>query len=182
MATVFNRNIITKTDIHQLSQASAPGNVPETLATSPPAGAQINPAAALGGVPVPTADDYITKLLKYVPVEILGAYLFIQSVVNSNVTTKRAHAVWLLCLLIVALLFTAAYDRWVLIILRPVQLGVSVLGLAIYVFALGGWFATTAWYHAWYASIAVPIFAILVSLIKLNPLPTPGGAAGAGTP
>ena len=172
MTIVLNRNIITKADIAQMSKAVTPGDLPKTLDTKPPAGSAPEAAAAPGGVAISTEDDYITKLLKYIPVEILGAYLFMQSVVNSNVTTRHAHAIWLLCLLIGAGIFTYAYDRWVLSIIRPAQLLMSVLAFAVYVFAMGGWFATTGWYHQWYASIAVPTFVVLVGIMPVKPLPT----------
>jgi hypothetical protein len=51
----------------------------------------------------------------------------------------------------------------------------SLIGLAIYVFAAGGWFATTSWYEPWYAAIALPFFGLIVAIIKLDPLPTVGG-------
>jgi hypothetical protein len=172
MTIVMNRNIITKADIEQMSAATTAGDVPKTLGTKPPAASQA--ATAPGGVAVPTEDDYITKLLKYIPIEILGAYLFMQTIVNSNVTTSHAHAVWLLCLLIGAGILTFAYDRWVLSVVRLTQLLMSVLAFAVYVFAMGGWFATTGWYHQWYASIAVPTFVVLVGIIPVKPLPTPG--------
>ena len=172
MTIAMNRNIITKADIAQMSAATTAGDVPKTLDTKPPASAP-QAAAAPGGVVVPTEDDYITKLLKYIPIEILGAYLFMQTVVNSNVTTSHALAIWLLCLLIGAGILTFAYDRWVLSIVRLTQLLMSVLAFAVYVFAMGGWFATTGWYHQWYASIAVPTFVVLVGIIPVKPLPTP---------
>ena len=172
MTIVLNRNIITKADIDQMSQATTPTDVPKTLDTKPPAGSATQAAAAPGGVAVPTEDDYITKLLKYIPIEILGAYLFMQTIINSNVTTSHAHAIWLLCLLIGAGVFTFAYDRWVLSIIRLTQLVMSVLAFAVYVFAMGGWFATTGWYHQWYASIAVPTFVVLVGILPVKPLPT----------
>jgi hypothetical protein len=175
MTIVLNRNIITKADIDQMSAAETAGDVPKTLDTKPPASVP-QAAAAPGGVVAPTEDDYITKLLKYIPIEILGAYLFMQTVVNSNVHTRHAHAVWLLCLLIGAGILTFAYDRWVLSILRVTQRLMSVLAFAVYVFAMGGWFATTGWYHQWYGSIAVPTFVVLVGIIPVKPLPTRGSA------
>jgi hypothetical protein len=178
MTIVMNRNIITKADIAQMSGATTAGDIPKTLDTKPPASAP-QAAAAPGGA---TEDDYITKLLKYIPVEILGAYLFMQTVVNSNVTTSHAHAVWLLCLLIGAGILTFAYDRWVLSILRLTQLLMSVLAFAVYVFAMGGWFATTGWYHQWYASIAVPTFVVLIGIIPVKPLPTPNSAQSQASP
>jgi hypothetical protein len=105
-----------------------------------------------------------------------------QSIVNSNVTTRKAHAIWLLCLLIGAGILTFAYDRWVLSIVRLTQLLMSVLAFAVYVFAMGGWFATTGWYHQWYASIAVPTFVVLVGIIPVKPLPTPNSSQSQVSP
>ncbi len=101
----------------------------------------------------------------------LGAYLFMAGVIDSNVTNSHDHAVWLGGLLIGVLVLTVPYDRVVLKVVRPAQIAMSVVGLAAYVFALGGWFATTTWYHQWYASIVVPVFAFVVAILKLAPLP-----------
>ena len=68
-------------------------------------------------------------------------------------------------------MLTIAYDRRVLNIARWGQVAMSVIGLAVYVFALGGWFATTTWYHQWYASLLVPAFGLLVAIFRLKPLP-----------
>ena len=48
-----------------------------------------------GGATVPTEDDYLTKVVKYVPVEILAAYLLMAGVIDSNVTNTHDHAIWL---------------------------------------------------------------------------------------
>src|SRR5438105_3622545 len=95
----FNRNIIIQADVDCLMD-------PKTMTESPPSGfvptlmpviaAQAAPAQAVpGGVAVPSADDYLTKLLKYIPVEILAAYLFMAGVIDSNVANKHDHAIWL---------------------------------------------------------------------------------------
>jgi hypothetical protein len=185
MATAFNRNIITKGDIARLSKATSGDEVPATLDVNPPAGYAAAAAAPSGGPPVleylpplppalvPSEDDYLTKLLKYVPLEVLGAYLFVAGVIDSNVTDKRDHALWLGGLLVGILVLTIPYDIRVLNVVRAKQIVVSVIGLSIYVFAVGGWFATTTWYHQWYASIILPVFGLLVAIIKLGDLPTP---------
>ena len=90
----FNRNIIIQADVDRLMDPNS-GN-PRTLTASPPSGfiptltqAGAVPAgaavagvaageggagaAAPGGVTVPSADDYLTKLVKYIPVEVLAA-------------------------------------------------------------------------------------------------------------
>jgi len=127
--------------------------------------------AGAGGATVPTEDDYLTKVVKYVPVEILAAYLLMAGVIDSNVTNTHDHAIWLGSLLAGILLLTIPYDLQVLKIARWSQIAMSLVGLAVYVFALGGWFATTSWYHQWYASIVVPVFALVIAIFKLPPLP-----------
>jgi hypothetical protein len=187
----FNRNVIIQADIERLLD---PGRKnPKTLSANPPGGFAPTsaPAAAAhtgavpagaapaggahpvapGGVAVPSEDDYLTKVVKYVPVEVLAAYLFMAGVIDSNVSNRHDHAVWLGGLLIGVLVLTVPYDFRVLNIVRWSQVIMSIVGIAVYVFAFGGWFATTNWYHQWYASIVVPVFGLLIAILKLRPLP-----------
>ena len=184
----FNRNIIIQADIDRLLDPNRKN--PKTLTTNPPSGVvpTLAPAAAAqsrrsscrrrsgggggagpaapGGVAVPSEDDYLTKVVKYVPVEVLGAYLFMAGVIDSNVSNKHDHAIWLGALLIGVLVLTIPYDLRVLNIVRGSQVAMSIVAITVYVFALGGWFATTTWYHQWYASIVVPIFGLLMAIVK----------------
>ena len=173
----FNRNIMVRADIQRWLDPEAKN--PVTMTDDPPGGL-VTPRAATvpapagpapGGVTVPTEDSYLTKLVKYVPIEVLGAYLFIAGVIDSNVTKSHDKSIWLGALLVGFLVVTAVYDNRVLNIVRWRQIAVSVVGLAVYVFAVGGWFATTSWYHPWYASVVVPAFGLLVANFKLKPLP-----------
>jgi hypothetical protein len=188
----FNRNIIIQADVDRLMDPRTMD--PKTLTAAPPSGyapalalpqllqgsatpardeaaAIFGIAPATGVVAVPSEDDYLTKVLKYVPVEALAAYLFMAGVIGSNVTGKHDRAMWLGGLLIGTLVLTIPYDLRVLSIVRWQQVTVSVVGIAVYVFALGGWFATTTWYHQWYASIVVPVFGLLIAVLRLPPLP-----------
>lgn len=192
----MNRNIITKADVHKFRTALTPEALPKTFDTNPPAGVlptfgptadaargphgddgQPQTATAPGGVTVPSEDDYLTKLVKYVPLEVLGAYLLMQGVVTSNVSKKHDLAIWLGVLLVGFLVITIIYDRMVLNVVRKAQIAISVIGLAVYVFSLGGWFATTTWYQQWYASIALPLFGLLVAIMRLGGLPSAGSSS-----
>jgi hypothetical protein len=154
--------------------AAPAGAAPEGGAAVAPGGAVAATSAAAtapGGVAVPSEDDYLTKVVKYIPPEVLAAYLFMAGVIDSNVTGRHDHAIWLGGLLIGILVLTIPYDLRVLKIVRWSQIAMSVLGIAVYVFAVGGWFATTTWYHQWYASIVVPVFGLVIAILKLPPLP-----------
>jgi hypothetical protein len=188
----FNRNVIIQADVDRYMD---PGRRnPKTLTANPPSGfvpalaaaqtarAEAAPAGGVvaaapaattapGGVTVPSEDDYLTKVVKYIPPEVLAAYLFMAGVIDSNVTNKHDHAIWLGGLLVGVLVLTIPYDLRVLKVVRWSQIGMSVLGLAVYVFAVGGWFGTTTWYHQWYASIVVPLFGLVIAILKLPPLP-----------
>jgi hypothetical protein len=186
-----NRNIVTSADVVNI-QAGRP---PAALKVQPPAwtdsvvpapagadGPGVAARAAIeagaargpGGVPIPTEDDYLTKVVKYVPIEVLGAYLVISGTITSNITNKGDLAAWLGYVLIGFAVITLLYVWRVLNVVRLTQLAVSVVGLGVYVFAVGGWFATTTWYHSWYAAIALPLFALLVAIVPIRALPTKG--------
>ena len=122
---------------------------------------------------VPTEDDYLTKVVKYVPVEILAVYLLMAGVIDSNVTNAHDHAIWLGSLLAGILLLTIPYDLQVLKIVRWSQIAMSLVALAVYVFALGRLVRDHgSRYHQWYASIVVPLFALLIAILKLAPPPS----------
>jgi branched-subunit amino acid transport protein len=188
----MNRNVITEADINNLLDPSR--GTPATLDEAPPAGA-VPSMAAGGAVPapgpapgadvsspatptpagravgVPASDDYLTKLLKYVPIEVLGAYLFVEDLVTSNVSDPQEKQNWLFAILLGSLVVSAVYARRVINVVRVSQIAMGALGLAVYVFSTGGWFGTTSWYEDWYSGIALVLFAFLVAVIKLPDLP-----------
>lgn len=188
----MNRNIITSEDVANIQR----GRIPKALRREPPAWTDaVQPAAGHategpglasraavsagastgpGGVPVPTGDDYLTKVVKYVPIEVLGAYLLIAGTIKSNVTAKHDLAAWLGYVLLGFGPLTLLYAWRVLKISRLTQLLMSVVAMGVYVFALGGWFATTTWYHAWYATIALPVFGLLIAIVPVPALPSQG--------
>jgi hypothetical protein len=191
----LNRNIITTKDIENLRAATTQAELPKTFNVTPPGGVVLGGGGVVGLLPViggdqpsgepglgaaagmglaepPTGDDCVTKLLKYVPPEVVSAYIFLSGIITGHVIGNRALDWWLGGLLVVMLAATVAYDIRVLNIVRPAQIVMSVIGLLVYAFALGGWFATMSWYQAWYGSLALVAFALIVAVVRLKPLPT----------
>lgn len=185
----FNRNIIIERDITTLVDPHQP--TPRTLDAAPPAGTiplgpAPTPAGAAGAPPAtgaaattgagtvatPTADDYLTRLLKYVPMEVVGAYLLIAGLISSNVEDGDDLRAWLLGLLLATLVLTALYVVRVLGVVRLGQAAMSVVGITTYAFAMGGWFGTLDWYEPWHGTVALVVFGVLVRVIRLAPLPT----------
>ena len=52
------------------------------------------------------------------------------------------------------------------------QIVMSIVGLAVYVFTIGDWFATTTWYDDWLGTLALGLFGLLVVILPVKPLPT----------
>ncbi len=155
----FDRNIITEADATRLRASAVPRTMKNIEGLSAPT------------VSVPSADDYLTKLLKYLPLEVLGAYLFLTTLIKQNVVGTSTLAAWLLSLLVFTVIVTCLYDYYVLHIKRAIQIMMSGVGIVIYVFASGDWFATTSWYHPWYGTAVLPIYGLMIQFIKLEPLP-----------
>ncbi|MCE3555569.1 hypothetical protein LWC33_29510 [Pseudonocardia sp. RS11V-5] len=154
----MQRNIITPADVRR----ARPGVTRGTGPVAPP------PVAP------PAADDYWSKFIKYVPVEMVSAYLILQGLVQSAYPAGSTARSWGLGLLLV--LGTVAsyfFSRRVLAVQRAQQAGMSALAFVIWCFAIGGWFATTNWYAGWMGTAAVVVFAVLVQILRLDPLPNP---------
>lgn len=168
----MNRNIFTAQDI--VNYEGAAKGTPQSLDTQPPAGATPPGATQPPGVPPATADDYLTRLVKYIPPEVIGAYLLLAGLIQTNLDGPEQVSqlkTWLGVLLIVMALLTIAYDRLVLGVIRKFQIAMSVIGLVVYVFVAGDWFATLGWYQQWYSTFALVGFGFLVLFIKLPELP-----------
>jgi len=77
----MNRNVVTVEDAHALQAATA--------------GAAFAPPAPPAGTP--TADDYWNRLLKYIPIEVIGVYLAASDAVSSVTGhTRREVVLWII--------------------------------------------------------------------------------------
>lgn len=178
--SVLNRNIITPSDITNLGTARSKDQVPPALRETPPANATIPRAGDEKSEP--TKDDYLAKLVKYIPPEVLAAYLLLSSVVAANTAEGTTeNSIWLGCLLATTVVATLVYNSSVLGVVRLSQNLMSALGLIVYVFGVGGWFATMNWYETWHPTFAFVGYGLLVAVVKLPPLPNVPGMSTEGT-
>lgn len=130
----------------------------------------IGTAAPPGGVTPPTADDLVSKLLKFVPIPVLGLYLMAVGVVGSA-TEGSEQENWLLGLLVLFTLATLAFVKRVLHVQRGSQLLVSGVAFLVYVFAIGDWFATRSWYDPFQGTLALIAFALVALIYQPKELP-----------
>lgn len=150
-----NRNIITKQDLLKTEALLKSGD--------------INAKAMADKIALPTADDYIDRLMKFVPVEIVGLYTIIEVNLKS-LFEGQYFGPWLLGLLIFGLIATFFYVRFYLKIVRWTQILITELGFTVWVFTIGGWFDTLNFWKAEWGIIAAVIYLFIVKVIKLEPI------------
>ncbi len=111
-------------------------------------------------------DNYLTKLLKLIPAEIVTLYITLSAILESSKeSTKNLE----LTVFIIVLILTPLY---IYIITKEEskkppwkQIVVSTLSFVVWVFALGGPFLYFKWYKRIYGALFLPIYTFLIPLI-----------------
>jgi hypothetical protein len=121
--------------------------------------------------PPPTLDGYTDRLLKYIPAESVALYLTLQGIILSGAADLPTLNTWLWFILGIGLIGTALYQWRVLKIGKVVQLAVSTAAF-VWVFALGGAFASLSWYEPFIGSLTLVIFTFFAPLISPDAMST----------
>lgn len=183
----MDRNIITPADAAALNEAAAEQATP-TLPASPAVeiefeeiekgGPRRKPALTPAPRPAPGSttrprkeDTWEDRLMKFIPLEAVGLYLGVDAALRSaQLTSVTEQRVWFGVALLATLLFTWFYLRLRGKVSRPSQLGASLLAVAVWVFAIGGIFATFSFYRPWQGTVLLIICTAFLSLVPLKPL------------
>jgi hypothetical protein len=117
-------------------------------------------------VPRHQADDYLTQLIKYIPSEIVAAFLTIDATIrSSNKISTVAYWMVFITLLILTPLYiwrvTSAPNKPP----ATAQIIISTISFAVWVFAIGGPFARVEWYDPVYAALLLPIYTVAAPII-----------------
>jgi hypothetical protein len=111
----------------------------------------------------PNVDDYLGRLLKYIPAEIVGFYLAAAGLMSPQPGAPNYTGLWVvfaLGFILVPIYFWIATTREGK---RPLwsQIVLATIGYPVWVFAIGGPFASFTWYRSSVASVLL-IFATVV--------------------
>jgi hypothetical protein len=112
-----------------------------------------------------TADTYTDRLLKLIPAESVALYLTLQGIVSSSVE-GRALDSWLWAAFGIGIIGTPLYLWRVQQVSKRAQLAVSTAAFGVWVFALGGAFASLPWYEPFLGSVLLVVFTFFVPLIS----------------
>jgi hypothetical protein len=120
---------------------------------------------------VNAADDYLSRVLKHIPSEIVMAYVAIDGVprtsYNANVWTERQTLLKLLWIILAALTILTPFWLWrVMRVRRLAQLFISTLSVPVWLFALGGPFALLDWYEPAFGAIVLPLYTLVIPIIS----------------
>src|SRR5438105_11644670 len=118
-------------------------------------------------------DDYLGRVAKYIPIEIVGLYVATSGLIPTNANcTPHCYAMWIVfginsALVPLYFLFATTRDNkkplWIQILLASIA-------FPVWVFALGGPFKCLAWYENWIASITLAVVTVAIGFYR----PTPG--------
>ncbi len=109
-------------------------------------------------------DDYLTKILKYIPAEVVALYVTLYNIAYA----ARADIPFTL---IVWIIFGIGIIGTVLYLLRVAkvndwsQITVSTIAFVVWVFALGGPFSHCAWYQPAYGALILPIYTFFMPIM-----------------
>jgi hypothetical protein len=112
-----------------------------------------------------TADYYADRLLKYIPVESIALYLTLQGIVLSGVEAPALNS-WLWFIFGIGIIGTPLYLWRIQQVSKRIQLAVSTAAFGVWVFALGGAFASLSWYEPFLGSLMLLLFTFSVPLIS----------------
>jgi hypothetical protein len=117
------------------------------------------------------ADNYLSRVLKYIPSEIVMAYISMDGILrtcyNPNLWADRQMLLKLLW--IISAILTVLTPLWlwrVMRVRRLSQLFISTISVPVWLFALGGPFSLLDWYRPALGAIALPLYTLILPIIS----------------
>jgi hypothetical protein len=119
-------------------------------------------------VPVPSPDRYLSKLVKYIPVEIVAAYLAGEGVIEGMASPPSPNVLWIWWgfLVVLSPFWIAFATRTPGLPVAWFQTLVAPVAFTAWVFGMGGPFAATWSYSPAYGSLVLIAATLLIPLLE----------------
>jgi hypothetical protein len=123
--------------------------------------------AALQGTGGAAVDTYFDRVIKYIPADIVSAWVAVIGIVKSASGIPTSTVLWICFLFGIAITFvwtpwqtgvSGAYPAWV-------QATVCTIAFVVWVFALGEPFTSLYWYNQLYGSLALIGFTLVAGRV-----------------
>ena len=113
-------------------------------------------------------NNYISRLVKYIPSEVIALYLTLDSIIRSSDKSNPSYNNLYWFIFLFGLIITPIY-LWKLQNVRiKRQLFISTLSFAVWVIAIGGPFVNLEGYNPVYGSILLPILTFLIPIFLIR--------------
>ncbi len=123
------------------------------------------PRARAGEAPAGQADNYLDRVVKYVPADVIAVYLAVDNILkNAGDVDNLETYLWVV--FAVLLILTPIYLWRVAQVRKRLQIAISTASFAVWVFALGGPFTYLGWYEPIQGAILLPLFTFGVSIFQ----------------
>ncbi len=109
-------------------------------------------------------DDYLTKLIKYIPSEVVALYIALYGIASAaKEEISFVFISWLI--FVIGIIGTVLYLWRVAKVSDCLQLIISTIAFVVWVFALGGPFSSLPWYHPVYGALLLPVYTFFIPII-----------------
>jgi hypothetical protein len=109
-------------------------------------------------------DRYTSRLLKYIPAEVIALYLTLDGLIRSSDKVPVSLHWGVFAFGVVG---TYLYLWRVASVTKQTQLIISVIAYCVWVFALGGPFVHLNWYVPIYGALLLPVYTFFVGIIEV---------------
>lgn len=107
-------------------------------------------------------DGYVDKIIKLIPGEVVALYITLAGILAAG-GMSSSTMIWVI--FFVCLIGTPLYLNRISHVGNTVQIGISTVAYIVWVFALGGPFATLSWYLPIYGALLLPIFTFFAPMV-----------------
>ena len=123
---------------------------------------------AAGSAKKLSADDYNDRLVKYIPAEVVGVYLFVSGALQTAGPQISANALWWAGWIVFGFMaaMTPVYMWRIQGVKKKSQLLIVFVSFCIWVFTIGGPFAGLSWYHPIWGAILLPLYTFSIATVK----------------
>jgi len=124
----------------------------------------IDVAGGVRAAAAPAPDGYSGRVLKYIPAEVVAVYIAVQGAIGAaGPAGPNGTLLWIA--FGVLLVLTPVYLWRVTHVTKALQLVISTVSFAVWVFSLGGPFASCAWYQPLYGAVLLPLYTFAAGII-----------------
>lgn len=122
----------------------------------------------IAAVTPPTKEGYLDRLIKYVPTEIVGLYLFLAGIIPAKTTGPDYGTLWIAFWVCLVLTFVYMWRATRSPAGKPlwIQVVIATLAFPIWVAAIGGPFVSLSWYKGFYASGLLAVATVVFGWIE----------------